>query len=295
MANESKLIVVQSGALSYEIDPDLAGRVTRMSFAGEELLVDATVHPDNWGATYWTSPQADWGWPPVPEVDRSPYHVVSLAKGVHCRSSPAQIGPRHFHVEKAFMPGPHLGSIDSRYTIVNRGDAPFYMANWEIARVHPGGVTFYPTGEREISPIAPHAELVTEKRYGCSFYDHREFALGLSRKLHADGEGGFLAHATPRHLILKIFCDTSAQEQAPGEGECEIFANFDGKYVEIEVQGAHVAIAPGARHDLLVRTVVVPLPSGLKLSNFQALVQLAEAEVARYAPPDLVGRWGRAR
>jgi len=291
MESKQRLVTVQSGELSYEIDPIMAGRVTRMTYRGQELLVDAQVNPTNWGATYWTSPQADWGWPPVPEVDSLPYEVAALGKGWELSSQVATIGPRVLQIKKHFRPGPHPHTIDVSYGIVNRGDRAFSMANWEIARVPPGGLTFFPTGSHELTPIAPHAALHLEKRLGCSFFDHRQFSPGLSRKLHADGQGGFLAHATGSHLILKMFADTTFEQQAPGEGECEIFANLDGKYVEIEVQGAYVAIAPGQRHDFLVRTAIIPV-SQLDLSDLEAWAQLAHKHVQTLAAPDLGAAWG---
>jgi len=291
MESKQPLVTVQSGELSYEIDPRRAGRVTRMTYAGHELLVDARVHPDNWGATYWTSPQADWGWPPVAEVDSLPYQAEVLGDGWELTSQLATIGPRVFQVKKTFQAGPHPSTIDVRYGIVNRGDQAFSMANWEIARVPAGGLTFFPTGSHELTPISPHAELSVVKKFGCSFFDHRQFVPGLCRKLHADGQGGFLAHATGSHLILKMFADTTFEQQAPGEGECEIFANLDGKYVEIEVQGAYVAIAPGQRHDFHVRTAVIPV-SDLDLSDLEAWVKLAQEHASALAAPDLSSAWG---
>jgi len=291
MESKQRLVTVQSDELSYEIDPTLAGRVTRMTYSGHELLVDARVNPNNWGATYWTSPQADWGWPPVAEVDSLPYEAAELEGGWELSSRLATIGHRVFQVKKAFQVGPHPSTIDVRYGIVNLGSQPFSMANWEIARVPAGGLTFFPTGSHELTPIAPHSELSVEKKFGCSFFDHRKFVPGLSRKLHADGRGGYLAHATGSHLILKMFADTIFEEQAPGEGECEIFANLDGKYVEIEVQGAYVAIHPGQRHDFLVRTAVIPV-FDLDLSDFESWAKLAREHAQVLAAPDLSAAWG---
>ena len=30
-------------------------------------------NPNSYGSTFWTSPQAEWNWPPVPEYDSLPY------------------------------------------------------------------------------------------------------------------------------------------------------------------------------------------------------------------------------
>jgi len=295
MDPNEQMLIVRSGDLSFEIAPALAARVTRMSYQGHNLLVGAEVNPNNWGATYWTSPQADWGWPPVPEVDAAPYEASEQGTGVRLTSPVAQIGHRVFQVEKTFAQGPHVGAIDTCYSIVNRGDVEFKMANWEIARVHPRGVTFFPTGQAELSPVVPHSFMKTSKMSGATFYDHQRFELGSSLKLHADGQEGFLAHATPSHLILKLFRDTLPEQQAPGEGECEIFANFDGKYVEIEVQGPYATIAPGARSEFKVRTAVLELPASLSLSDWEGLLAFARAQAKIFALPDLHKPWESER
>src|SRR5690606_30993025 len=106
------------------------------------------------------------------------------------------------------------------YTIENQGKKPFSMANWEISRVPGGGLTFFPTGATELTPIAPHSSLRLHHAFETSFYDHAEFSGRQSLKVHADGTGGYLAHVAGGLLLLKLFEDTLPQDQAPGEGEC---------------------------------------------------------------------------
>lgn len=267
---------LQSGRLSFTVLPEVGGRVQKCTFAGRELLSDPDANPDNWGATYWTSPQADWGWPPVPEVDSAPYAAATSSGEIHLVGPPARLGARRFRIEKRFFVRAHE-SIDTEYRIVNLGDAPFAMASWEISRVLPAGLTFFPRGASMLTPIPPHAELVLTVDEGVSFYDHAAFEPGLSRKVHADGQEGFLAHVAQDTgegdlLLLKLFADSSPEEQAPGEGEVELFANFDGRYVEVEVQGTYDTIAPGQSSSFVVRTLVVPVPPGLR-SDRRALVQ----------------------
>jgi hypothetical protein len=271
---------VHSGPLVMTIVPELGGRVQECAFAGKNLLSGPEVHQDNWGATYWTSPQADWGWPPVAAVDSEPYvQTEPRADGVvSLTSAAARIGQRHFRIEKRFVPRQH-GCIDTEYSIVNLGEEAFSMASWEISRVPPGGLTFFPSGARVLTPIPPHAELLLQDSEGVSFYDHSTFEPGLSRKVHADGSEGFLAHLQGDLLVLKVFVDTPPERQAPGEGEVEIFANFDGRYVEVEVQGAYETIAPLAKSSWVVRTRVVVVPAAQR-QDLEALVALARAAVA---------------
>jgi hypothetical protein len=277
-------LVVQSGFLEMEILPELAGRVAALRAHKLNVLSGSEAHSENWGATFWTSPQADWGWPPVPEIDALPYGVIaSGSDGISLRSRVAEFGGKKLVVEKHFRPAPH-GCIDTEYVIENRGAVEFRMSSWEISRVEPGGLTFYPTGESEITPVAPHFELATEKFEGTTFYDHAGFEVGKCRKLHADGRGGYLAHLMGRQLLLKMFEDSVATEQAPGEGECEIFANDDGKYIEIEVQGRYALIAPGSRSSFLVRTAILPLSPGLTREDKSGLRKFADQKVATLRP-----------
>src|SRR5690606_19289420 len=115
----SQVLVVKSRVLEMEIVPSLAGRVGALRLGTESFLSDPSVHRDNWGATFWTSPQADWGWPPVPEIDALAYEVVSTAAGeVSLRSRMAEFGGKRLAIEKHFRPGPE-GTIDTEYFIEN--------------------------------------------------------------------------------------------------------------------------------------------------------------------------------
>jgi len=274
-------LTVQSGPLVMTVLPGLGGRVLQWTYAGEPILSGPEAHADNWGATYWTSPQADWGWPPIVPVDSGPYEVLPAAAGqVALASGPAQIGQRRFRIEKRFSPG-GPASIDTEYRIVNLGLDSFSMASWEISRVPPGGLTFFPTGSAVLTPIPPHGRLALENAGGVSFYEHAGFRTGESLKAHADGQEGLLAHFVrgPNLLVLKLFQDSPAVNQAPGEGEVELFANFDGRYVEVEVQGPYVSIAPGAASSFSVRTSIVPVPPAVAADR-RALVALARAQAA---------------
>lgn len=279
----NQLPSIQAGQLGLRIDPRLAGRVTQLVYRGQNLLSTAEANANNWGATYWTSPQSDWGWPPVVEVDSAPYRLTEDSPQQIVVVSPqARLDERHFVIEKRFSVGPKDDVIDTFYTIENVGSTSFQMANWEISRVPPGGLTFYPTGAAELNGIAPHSAVPIQKEFGTTFYDHGAFEGDKCLKLHADGQGGYLAHLQGELLLLKIFQDTPPEKQAPGEGECEIFANEDGKYVEIEVQGPYATILPGARSTFRVRTVVVPLAVHIKRSDRSALRVFADECAARF-------------
>lgn len=279
----SHRLEVRSGKLCLTIKAEIGGRFAQLTYDGAPLLSGPEVNPDNWGATFWTSPQSDWGWPPIAAVDTEPYLVKTTPKEILLRSGEVKLGAGTFVIEKhvAALPG---DVIDVRYVIDNIGPGPLRIAAWEISRVLPGGLTFFPTGERELSPIEPHGRLELEKSEGCSFFDHGTFTPGHSSKVHADGREGWLAHLAGSRLILKTFRDSSPDEQAPGEGEVEIFANLDGRYVEVEVQGPYVTIEQGARSSFAVRTHVATVSDAVA-QNRAELVKVARRLAAGVGIP----------
>lgn len=208
-----------------------------------------------------------WGWPPVAQIDSEPFEVKGEAPLV-LRGQPARLGETEVVLEKSFVPLDGESGFEIAYELHNVGKAAVQVAGWQISRVLPGGLTFFPTGDAELTPIAPHGPLHLERVGGLSVFDHRTFAHGTSLKVHADGRGGYLAHlARPLGsrplLFVKAFPDLAPSEQAPGEGEVEIFANLDGAYVEIEVQGKYETIRPGESSKFTVRWIVSPLPESL--------------------------------
>lgn len=274
---------VRSGKLCLTIKADLGGRFSQLTHDGVPLLSGPEVNPDNWGATFWTSPQSDWGWPPLAMVDSEPYTVKTTPREVLLRSGEVKLGAGTFVVEKHVM-ALTGGVIDVRYVIDNVGREALRIAAWEISRVLPGGLTFFPTGERELSPIEPHGRLELEKSEGSSFFDHGAFTVGHSTKVHADGREGWLAHLAGNRLLLKTFRDSTPDEQAPGEGEVEIFANLDGRYVEVEVQGPYVSIDKGASSSFVVRTQVAVVSDAVAQSR-RELVKVARSLAAGMGIP----------
>ena len=142
------LLALDDAAL--EVDPALGARVTALRVGGRDLLTGTDLDAGNFGSTFWTSPQSQWGWPPVPEIDHGPYRVA-VDGGVivmHGAVSPA-LG---VSVEKRFSADGERGCFALTYGIVNHGAAPVQIAPWEITRLHTGGLTFFPTGAGSYPP-----------------------------------------------------------------------------------------------------------------------------------------------
>lgn len=270
--------VLEFGDLFFEVDPEVGGRVTSARVAGRELLVGPAVHPQNYGSTFWTSPQNGpfgWGWPPVAAVDSAPCALRELPLGcevqgpaVSASESPVVEG---LSVRKRFVANPARSSLEITYTLTNQGRSAKQAAPWEITRVGPFGLSFY------ASDSAPSGELPlpTTRAAGCVWFQHSGQAPPHG-KLFGDGSG-WLAHLTPeRVLLVKAFDKPRRERVAPSEAEVEIYASPQPSpaeaYVELENQGEFQEISAGASISWRSTWYLRALPPDLPLAPAASLV-----------------------
>src|SRR5207302_8793432 len=139
------------------------------------------------------------------------------------------------------------------YRVTNHGPVAFQSAPWEITRVHPKGLTFFPAGDG----IYPPSNLAVRADRAVVWFAYDAAAITDHQKLFADGREGWIAHLDGDALFVKVFEAVPRGAQAPGEAQIEIYANPAHTYVEVEQQGAYAAIAAGAllvwRVDWIVR------------------------------------------
>ncbi len=69
--------ILEFNHIYFEVNAQIGGRITTFSLDGKNVLTGPSVNPDNYGSTFWTSPQSDWDWPPIPEIDNLPLIVDS--------------------------------------------------------------------------------------------------------------------------------------------------------------------------------------------------------------------------
>ncbi|HEY8941831.1 MAG TPA: DUF4380 domain-containing protein, partial [Cellvibrio sp.] len=74
---EKGKLYLKQGSLRMEIMPDVAGRVSSLKYDGHEILVPIVDFDKNtdWGTVLWSSPQAEWQWPPIDVLDSKPYKL----------------------------------------------------------------------------------------------------------------------------------------------------------------------------------------------------------------------------
>jgi hypothetical protein len=255
------LLALELGSLYFEVEPSIGGRVSALRLGGEDVLTGAVTNAMNWGSTFWTSPQSDWGWPPPAAIDVGVYVPTIHPSSVHLVGKAASFSGKSVTIEKHFAADWEHDAVVATYTIHNTGDAACSIAPWEVTRVAPG-LTFFPTGDAQLTP-GHTSPLPVDAAAGVTWFDAVAHpADDTAKKLNADGRGGWLAHVAGDILLLKTFADVPAAAIAPGEGECEIFQQTvaQGGYVEMENQGAYAPVAAGASTSYEVTWIVRRLP-----------------------------------
>jgi hypothetical protein len=265
-------LALEVDGVHLEVDPRVGGRVTSLRRGDFEVLSGPVVDPDNYGSTFWTSPQSDWGWPPPAEIDRGPYAVDEASAGaIRLTSAPDRaLGVR---VTKRFSVDPARRSFAIEYAIHNVSGTSKAYAPWEVTRVRSGGLTLFP------ARFPPSGALPLDEAAGATWYAHHSEALPASGlKAFAASRKGWLAHASGGLLYVKRFDEIPQEMQAPGEAEIEIYANT--RYVELEVQGRYAPIAPGECVSWTVSWYVREMPKGIALTAGNAdLLVFADAVV----------------
>lgn len=260
----------------FECDPALGGRITAFGLDGDNFLTGPDIHPDNHGSTFWCSPQADWGWPPPAELDREPFRARVAAATVELTGRPsARLGLRFV---KRFCLERESRAAVLQYLIENTASDARHAAPWEVSRVHPGGLTFFP-GERAVwRSAAPCSPPPVRTAVGAIWFAHDPGSFEGEHKLLADGSHGWIAHLAGDALFVKAFPGLAEAEQAPGEAGIELFAS--PLYVEIEQQGTYVRLDAGQALCWTVRWYARRIPPGMdRRIGSQDLLHLAEQTV----------------
>jgi len=268
-APAAKIVAIGDSAYSLSfaglqatIDVKNGGRLEEFSLNGENSLSGKKVNPGNWGTSFWPSPQKAWGWPPSQQLDNLAYSVLSDSSEIVLRS---QKDPKQsFVFTKSYKIDATDTSLVVTYTILNDTTVAQKVAAWEISRVAPGGLTFYPSGdEAKRGDLAP----LTKDSSGVTWFQYKAETIPTGvPKLLADGKEGWLAQVTNGLLLVKSFEDVAVSKYAPEEGEIELYANPDHSYIEIEQQGTYVELPAGGQLVYVVRYKLVKLPSSVHVN-----------------------------
>jgi hypothetical protein len=232
-----------------ELDPANGARMTALRVGGAtgpNLLADSSVtgQEDNWGSTFWPSPQS-WPWPPtdagsINAINTLPYRAVQAGDTLTLTSEVNATAPT-VSVIKKFSADLAKQAIVIEYTMTNGGSESVTVAPWEITRVAGGGLTFYAEASEPMLNDSNMVLPATTSTDGVRWYQHDPSVVAPT-KFFADGKG-WIAHAAGDLLLIKSFPDLAPGDSPTGEAEIEIFAA--PKYVEVENQGAAQMLAVG--------------------------------------------------
>lgn len=242
--------VVSVGETALVVDAAQGGKVLSYKYKDSEII-SQSAFPNSFGSTFWTSPQVEWNWPPVPEYDSMPYEA-EIKDGALLLTG--QVSEKYrYRILKEYRPDAEDGAVVVTYTIVNESNATRSVAPWEITRVEGGGLIFF---DAPADGITPAGLLTFNEEYGVSWYQYDE--ARQNRKINADGKG-WLAFADKGLLLVKKFPDLARfAKPAPGEAEIQVYVNAGRTYIELESQGGYKALAPGESLSWTVRWYLVP-------------------------------------
>lgn len=257
------------GDLTMTIDSK-GGKILSFKYKDAESISQLRF-PESFGSTFWTSPQKEWFWPPIPEYDKQPYTVEEKGTSLVMKS---QVSQRlKYSITKEFSVDPKDKAFVINYTITNEGDTTRKVAPWEITRVqNDNGLIFFDT---DINKITPAGLMDFKAEFGAVWY--QTDITNENRKINADGKG-WLAYYNNGLILVKKFQDLDTTQPAPNEAEIQVYVNRGKAHIELESQGAYTELQPGKSLTWTVRWYLVPFdgavtPSKALLKKVKKLVK----------------------
>ena len=240
---------VKIGDVTMTINPEKGAKIMSLKYQDQEVI-NQSRWPESFGSTFWTSPQKEWNWPPVPEIDKGVYKVEE--KDGHLIMTGEVSEKLKYRIRKDFSTDAKDGAIVITYSIINESGEERKVAPWEITRVPNAGVIKF---DAPVESIWPAGLMNFEQKDGVACYAADE--APQNRKVNADGKG-WLSYENNGLVLTKKFADLKADEPAPGEAEIQVYVNRGKTYIELESQGAYTTLAPGAELSWTVRWYLQP-------------------------------------
>jgi len=238
------------GDVTMTINPEKGAKIMSLKYQDQEVI-NQSRWPESFGSTFWTSPQKEWNWPPVPEIDKGVYQVEE--KDGHLIMTGEVSEKLKYRIRKDFSTDAKDGAIVIIYSIINESGEERKVAPWEITRVpNDGGLIFF---DAPLEGITPAGLMTFEAKDGAVWY--RTDEAPQNRKVNADGKG-WLAFANKGLLLIKKFDDLKADQPAPDEAEVQVYVNRGKTYIELESQGAYTTLQPGQEAKYTVRWYLKP-------------------------------------
>lgn len=242
---------LKCGHQTMTIDAGKGGKILSLKYDDQEVISQSRF-PESFGSTFWTSPQKEWNWPPVPEFDKQAYTVEG--KDGHLIMTSPVSNRLGFRIRKAFATDEKDGAFVITYSIINESNDTRKVAPWEITRVaNDSGLIFF---KAKAESVWPAGLMNFKDAHGAAWYTPDE--TNENRKVNADG-AGWLAYANKGLLLLKKFDDLKPDAPAPGEAEIQVYVNRGKTYIELESQGAYTTLQPKEELSWTVRWYLKPI------------------------------------
>jgi hypothetical protein len=280
------LDVYQFGDTTFTVDGPSGARISSFTMGtSPNVLSGPTVNAQFWGSTFWTAPQGDWWTGMVPPIyapiDYGPYTMtVGTDSSINAVGATATFAtpPKQVSVTKNFAVDLAAASIGITYSMTNQGTASIKLGHWELARVLPGGLTFYPAAAA--APVIQYGMMTVQKIGAYEWFDETTFPKGgAAAKSVGDAAmgGGWIAHVVPDPagplVLIRAFPYVPVGSAGTGDGAVEIFMQVAGTYEEIEIHNGLLTLAAGASAPWPVQWYLRRLPIGTAVTaGNQALV-----------------------
>ena len=256
---------LKCGHQTMTIDAGKGGKILSLKYDDQEVISQSRF-PESFGSTFWTSPQKEWNWPPVPEFDKQAYTVKG--KDGHLIMTSPVSNRLGFRIRKAFATDEKDGAFVITYSIINESNETRQVAPWEITRVaNDGGLIFF---KAKAESVWPAGLMNFKDAHGAAWYTPDE--ANENRKVNADA-AGWLAYANKGLLLLKKFDDLKPDAPAPGEAEIQVYVNRGKTYIELESQGAYTTLQPKEQLSWTVRWYLKPIKEATPSKELLKLVK----------------------
>jgi hypothetical protein len=285
-ADGGSVYALEFGDTKFVVDPAPGGRIVEYSLDGTNILTNATVNPSYWGSTLWTAPEGEWmtaavatagstGMMIVPGFDTLPYPMTVAANNSFSGSGPnVTFANMTFDLTKQFTANLAAGAIDIVYSITNKGTGSMTLGHWEVTRVFPDGLTFFPAPDAAAkAPTIANPAVVNPCvtiTNGTVWLDHSKYVPGtqlLYGKYSTDASGGWIAHVVTDTtgkgdiLLVKTFAHIPDGTAGAGHAGVEVYYRPDRSYEEIEDHYEQATFTPQQKIDWPVRWYLRRLPT----------------------------------
>lgn len=262
MTQKGAIYTITQGSTRLDINANVGGRISSLKVDGVELLLTADQAGNPvWGSTFWSSPQSEWSWPPIEALDTAPY-AVSVSNDRIVLTSKTDPGTGYQFV-KSYGINAEKKCISIIYSIYNKSNVEKNVAGWEVTRFRPTGMAFFPQGNTD-SSSGIFYPLAVEHVGDFTWAEYRpKTLLQNHHKLMTDGKEGWVAYTNAGKILVKEFADVPVELIVAGEGEIELFANYEKTFWEIDQQGVLTKLAPGEHLDWEVRWHTRSLPESV--------------------------------